>query len=682
MDSQTIELQAIQTYNENLLFLQRHDPVLFEKIHNLNTAIEKGYYRERYSLEYKEEGYFDVQEIDTGNWLYGSDSKKHAELAAKSIDFTKQNNLFETFYNVNFTEKLAKELGEMDVEETSMSGAAELIYYANQHAPKTTTMKKLYKFIFLGTGLGLHLSTIHEQLHSNIYFIIEDDLELFRLSLFVTNYKALTKNGALLIFSVFSDAAEFENNLKRFFYEHFIYNHYIKFFNILSHSNDKLVTIQNFIVGQNYLTFNYSALTTSLLRPLRHMKQGYPILNIETSYTGTPFSQKPVLLLGAGPSFQKNLEWLKHHHDQFIIVTVSALLSKLEELGIKPDIITHVHGFSDALPHIQKVKDPRFFDESICLFGGFSAPDFIAYFKPENVFIFEGSSRYKTDFGGLTSSNIGSVAYGLMLKFHTRSVYLLGLDFALDQESGQTHSQTHEYTNRIELKEDDQMGGAKDYKKSVLKTAGNFKDEVYTTLIFNGMKKECNAISACYRTQDTVTYNLSDGAFIDDTIPLELTQKSIDELPRINKDELYTQLFETFKTRAEHSFTDNEIDNLRKRVEYCNSLIAILDRHLQTPQPNLETYHYNLLGLFHALLTEEGEIGSSDLNYIITLYLQFVSGYIFDLINTREITNPKRLIKHLDRVVIPKIKKVISYFRDQVEDYLEFEEEKRRAGSN
>ena len=668
-----IEQTAIQTYSENLLFFQATQPELFRKIDSLTLAIEKGYYEEKYSLEYKND-YFDVLETKTGKWLYSMDSNKHAEVSAKSVDFKKTGNLYETFYNVNISKEFAKELEETGIEANSYSGAASLINYSNEYADKkTTTMKKLYKFIFLGTGLGLHITQIHKKLRSNIYFIIEDDLELFRLSLFVTNYKNLTDNGAELVFSVFDEDTEFQKNVNIFLSKHFIYNHFIKFFHLLSHSDKKLKTMQSIIVGQPYLTFNYSALTISILRPLIHLKNGYKLLDISSSYSDTLFSQKPVLLLGAGPSFQKNIEWLKNNHKNFIIVAVSALFSKLEELNIKPDIVTHVHGFSDALPHIRKVKDLSFFDKTISLFGGFSEPAFIEYFKQENVYIFEGSSRYKHGHGGMTSSNIGSLSYALMLSLYTKDLYLLGLDFALDQETGQTHSDNHEYVKNIKMEEDKEIGGELIYRTAVIKAKGNFRDEVFSTLLMDGWKNECNALSRFYRKKyNENVYNLSDGAFIDDTIPLMPDDNKLAALKAMDKDEVYKNLRALFDSKSENFLNEEELKDISSRIEYCDHLIDVINTHIKRNHQSLNEYHYNLLGVFQELLSEDEHPNTADLNYIITLYMQFVSGYIFDLINTKEITNYKRLIKHLDKVVMPQIIRVIRYFRDNLQEYLDF----------
>jgi hypothetical protein len=676
-NTQTIEQQALQTYQENLLFFQETQPNLFRKINSFNQAVEKGYYQQRYSLEYKDEGYFDVLELETGKFLYGSDSNKYASLAAQSIDFTKQDNLFETFYNLSFDEVNEQDLLTKDVIKYSYSTVASLINYSNKHASKeNTTMIKLYKFIFIGVGLGTHISTIDEKLHSNVYLLVEDDLELFHLSMFVTNYKDLTRNGAELFFSVFEEPSEFKNTVQSFLYAQFIYNHYIKFFHMLHHNEKRIKEIQNIIVTQTYLTFNYAALMTSLLRPLEYLKNSYKILNLNASYENTPLTQKPVLIIGAGPSFDKNTEWLKNNHQKFIIVIVSALMAKFEELNIKPDIITHVHGFEDAMPHIEKVKDIHFFDETIELFGGMSYPDFTTKFKQENVYIIEGSSRYKENFGGITSSNIGSLAYGLFLYFEAKNIYLLGLDFATDQETGQTHADIHSHTRKVDLQLNEEVGGGVEAKNEIIEIEGNFQDKVYTSLLFDAMRRECNAITATYKTDKSHSFNLSNGAKIESTTPLQPTDITLDET--IDKHKLYKELREIFDARSENFLTEKEREDIQKRLEYYDSVIEVLQKHLTLAKGDLNQYHYNLLGTFYNILSDDFQNKhTSDMNYIITLYLQFVSGYIFDLINTKEIKNKKKLIKQLDKVVIPQIIHVIQYFKDTMESLLKDIQKKR-----
>lgn len=673
MQASDIEAKALTTYRENLLFFQETDIRLYKKLQALDLAIEKGYYKERYSLEYKEEGYFDVLELESGKYLYGKNSNDYATLAASSINYEKVDNLFETFYDMNF-EKVDKEtLESTDLITYNKVAVASLINYSNEHANKAkTTMIKLYKFIFIGAGLGTHIQAIHNKLKSNAYLVVEDDLELFRLSLFVTNYKQITNEGAEIYFSIFDEPSEFKNMVQLFINRHYVYNHYIKFFRMLSHSDKRLKDIQNILATQTHLTFNYAALMTSLLRPLEYLEKGYKLLNITTSYKETPLAQKPVLIIGAGPSFDANIEWFKENHHKFIVVIVSALMSKLEELNIKPDIITHLHGFADAMPHIEKVKDMHFFDETIGLFGGMSYPDFTARFKRENIYIFEGSSRYKRDFGGLTSSNIGSVTYGLMLMLDATQSYLLGLDFATDQKTGQTHADTHAHTRQIDLTLKEEVGGAITIKNEVMEIEGNFQEKVYTSVLLDAMRRECNAVSKTFHTPQNKSYNLSDGAKINTAEPLHPNSKQIEELQPIDKRQLYKELRQCFDARSEDFLTKEELKDIELRLKYYDSVIEVLQKHVTLPHGDINQYHYNLLGTLKEILAEDmHDRHASDINYVIILYLQFVSGYIFDLINTKEIKNKKKLIKQLDKVIIPQITRVVSYFKEKMQKHYE-----------
>jgi hypothetical protein len=137
MHELSIEEKAIQTYQNNLLFLQETQPKVYEKITALENALEHGHYEEKYELQYKEEGYFDVLEKATQTWLYGKDSNEHAQLAAKSIDFTKKDNLFETFYDVLFTnEEDVASYDDAPIPDSQYSASARTIYYHNLYANK------------------------------------------------------------------------------------------------------------------------------------------------------------------------------------------------------------------------------------------------------------------------------------------------------------------------------------------------------------------------------------------------------------------------------------------------------------------------------------------------------------------------------------------------------------------
>jgi len=673
MHSQSIEEKAIQTYQNNLLFLQEKQPQVYEKIIALESALENGHYKERYELQYKEEGYFDVQEIATSKWLYSSDSNNYAKVAAQSINYEKKDNLFETFYNVYISEDDAKTYIDAPITDSSYSASAQIISYANRYAQdRDAKMKKIYKFIFFGTGLGTHLLEIHKKIHANVYFIIENDLELFRLSLFVTDYQQLTLNGAILYFSVFDDEDEFIENARKFFNEMFIYNQYLKYFAMLNHPEEKIKEFQKFIVGQGYLVFNYSAMTVSNLRPLEHLKEGYKILDISNRLLAdSKVQEKPFLILGAGPSLLANIEWLQKNQDKFLIVAVSAMLSSLEKYNIKPAIITHTHGFDDALPHVQKVKDMRFFDDTLLLFSTFTTPTFLSYFKKENIYLFQGTSTFKERFSGLGSSNIGALTYGLLTKFGLKNIYLLGLDFAINQKTGESHADSHAHLKKFDIEKTSYaLEEDINYIDSLIITKGNFKEKVKTNLIFNGFKKQCELFNKIFTLDDTKTYNLSDGAFIKGTLPLHTNDNQLVELPHLHRETLIQEIKRIFEEHSENYLTPRDIEAIHNKLEYIQNLKNIIESYAEKKYATMDKFHYHTLGLFRDILGEEANRDAADLNMVFEYYLKYISGYIFDIINTRSLQNEKRHIKELKKLISTQLLKIVNFYQEYLEEYL------------
>ena len=671
MQHQSIEEQAITTFTKNLAYFQKNHPETYEKIVALNSAIENAHYKEKYELQYKEDGYFDVYEAANDKYLYGASSIEHANLAAKSIDYKKYGNLFETFYNVEINEEDAATYDDVPIPSSQYSASARIINYHNRYASQEkTTLKKIYKFIFFGTGLGLHMTTIHQKIQSNVYFIVEDDLELFRLSLFTTDYEALTDNGAILFFSVFDDDDEFHKQAGKFLQEMFIYNHFLKFFHILSHPETKIKEFQKAVLSQGYLVFNYSALTSGILRPLVHLKEGYYLLDVSHPYSNPYLNTKPILILGAGPSIHKNLEWIKKNQDKFVIVAVSALFSLLEEHNIKPTIITHVHGFDDAMPHIHKVKDMSFFDDSIALFSSFATPEFVSYFKKENVFLFQGTSEFKKRFSSFSASNIGALTHGLLLRLGVKHSYLLGLDFALDPETGASHTASHAHvkklnTDKTEYDVEDNLA----YNKSVITTKGNFRERVNTMLIYNSFKRQCDLLTKLYADESNEIHNLSDGAFLKQTISTHPEDVQLEE--SLNKPEIYKSLHETFMQNAENHLTEEDIEGINEKIAYIRKLEEIVQTYAKRKYTNMDDFHYYLLQLYQDILSEEYSDAALELNNVITMYIQYTSGFVFDLINTKELDNPKHHIKQINKIVVKALLKLIKYYDDFLMKFME-----------
>ncbi len=227
---QDIEQKAIETYTKNLSYLSKEHPDLHRKIELLSLALQNGQYKEKYAIEYKEEGYFDLLELSTGKWLYGSHSGKLAKKAALGVNYNKTDGVIETFYNFKFDESAVNTAKNTDPTISSFATTAPVISYIDGIIDKkNTTMRKIYKFIFFGTGLGLHIDEIDRKIDASIYLIVEDNLEIFRASLFVTDYSRIGKKSKIH-FSIMDNDYSFKEKFNKFFHDAFIRNNYLKYF--------------------------------------------------------------------------------------------------------------------------------------------------------------------------------------------------------------------------------------------------------------------------------------------------------------------------------------------------------------------------------------------------------------------------------------------------------------------
>ena len=212
------------------------------------------------------------------------------------IDYKKDTNLFEATLAFNVSED---EIFKRDAKEI-IGEVLPIMTYVNENSNIKNDMIKINKFIFIGTGLGMQIHELQKNIDIDEFLIIEDDLELFRLSLFTTSYKQISLKTSLS-FAIAQDENMFLDTMKNFLSGTFYNNRYIKYSHFPIHTKNKIKHIKNAIATQSYLVFPYSMALNKFIRPLEYIGDDFNILHIATRYEKSIFSHKPVLLLGAGP---------------------------------------------------------------------------------------------------------------------------------------------------------------------------------------------------------------------------------------------------------------------------------------------------------------------------------------------------------------------------------------------
>lgn len=658
----SIEEQATQTYLDNISYFKEHQKELYEKIVALEVALDKGYHDSKYELEYKEEGYFDVKELTSGKYLYHDNSDEYAKLVAKSVDYRKVDNLFIVSPQFTFSKEALDILKKTGLNSNNAYATAPILSYIHSVIPPESTMKKIDKFIFFGVGLGVQVESVHQKIDADYYLLVEDDLELFRLSLFITNYKKMARSCDLT-FSIFEDVTEAKSTMTSFVEDSFMHNHYLKFIHALHHSDAKIRVMHEIIAAQPHIIFPYHAYLNKYFRPLGYIKEGYSFLNLIQNKT--LFGDKPVLVVAAGPSLQKNIQWLRKNQDKFIIMALTSTLRTLEKERIKPDIITHLDPFADfSLPHVENLTTKSFFEETVCFFAGQTPPEIMQMFKKENIFIYENGTFYKKGYGSIGAPCVGSMSYVLSLVLGAKDIYLLGLDLALDESTGSTHADTHAFAKVLDTSTVDKMQEVFEFKNSIIKVKGNFSKEVMTTANFYHSISSINQNTIYNKKATQNVYNLSNGAYFEDSIPMKIKELEMKNFKLLDKQGILS------KINSSNSLNEVEITSVMKMLQHAKKVRTILKKHKVSKHQSIDAYKYALLGL-SLDITQDKSREAEQLNLVNLSYMKYIYPYIFDMLNTKELKKPHVHIKKIDTLLIPKMIEIVEFFEERLELFFE-----------
>lgn len=596
---------VIYNYQNNIKYLQSHYHDIYNQILTLENNIDTQRYQERFELTL-EQGGLDIFDKTTNNYIYLQQSDKIKEIITQSINTKKDENLFETF----------------KIPQNPPVGYQKILDIYQHYTKKTYSMKKIQKFVFF--GVGLHVESIHNQIGAKTYLFIEENLELFRLSLFTTPYFAIA-DDAQLFFSIAQERKSFTQTVQNFLEEQFYYNQYIKFFHALHHSEEKLQQMHTQIVSASHLNFFYSSMLVQYMRSVYYLQQNYNFLNLLDPKLHNALSDKPTLLLAPGPSLTKNITWLQQHQNNFLIVALSATLPLLYEAQIKPDIITHFDGFERSEIHFHNVKDLTYFQNAIALFSTKTPLNIVNMFDKERIFFFESSTNFKKDFGSISAFCAGSSTYLILLALKIKEIYLLGLDLAVDQKTLQTHATNYHYN----LIGTTQENTTRDFRSSLIERRGNFTNNIKTTPNFAISIDAINTISLNLKTPQQHIYNLSDGAFLERTKPYHTNAISLQNLNKAD-------IFSLFKQSAQSTLQEEEKSSLKAFHNHATQILQNLhnykNKNIKTPQQLLDT----LIDLENTICSCE-ESSCELISDIYVNYTHFIYPYIFDLFNTEEI---------------------------------------------
>ncbi len=661
---ESIETLAIQRYHNNIKYFKASQPDVLKMLDVLGMAFDNGGLAPRYDLEYVV-NYFDAKELGSGNFLYGNNSDDISSKFSTIINFNKNNYYYEGI--PVFPRKCSTE--ETSDQVKGLEGVYPLMNYVLENTNETDSMIKIQKFIFLGVALGGHLAKIDDKIQAKEYLIIEDDIELFRLSLFTTDYAALAEKSTLT-FAIADDSPLFARKMATFLEETFFYNRYLKYAHFPTHSGAKLREIQNSIMSQSFISFPYKVELRKYLRPLEYMNTGYKIIDFSKPIKNELFESKPVLLITAGPSFHKNIEWLKENHEKFIIVAVSATLKTLYKYKIRPTIVTHIDGFTASLKHFELFPAREFLKDVLMILGPFAHELVKGFIPKENVFYYEEKSEYIKGFSGPQTPCVGSTSLLINLILGSKELYLLGLDLALDQKTGATHSLGHRYNEHHDMSNKDALKDTMSIRNNLIKVKGNFESTVYTNLVFKMSIDSLSMEIPYIKKNNQNIYNLNDGAYLESTITMSLKDINTSKLEVLNKNNVLKELKLTLQKSSVEVLSSKDMDSLKIRLNFSRKIAKkILKYSKKVNITNSDTFLSDLLGLVSEILKIRNR-ETRDLVLIYYSYFRYILPLVFGLFNTEGLKNKNQHIKRLNAMIEEELIDIEEIYSKTLSDFI------------
>lgn len=622
----------IQIYVKNLRFLEQEFPELYDRVEKLSQNFNNDSVTPKYSLEFLD-NYFDILNIDTHGFYYGCNSYEDADRRVEASNFTKDGSI----------DLLRKGMdGKNMIKGDHIKDVSPIIDYINENVDlDAVRFDKINKFVYLGVGLGLHIQGIHRKLNPLTILIIEPELEIFRLSLFVTDYTELAIDNRKIFFSIEDSPHERKNVLGQFY----IYHNYLNY-NIKHHlliQNDKFLydELVDFFSMNSATSFPYTSTMENIFRTLKFINEKHRFINTEYVKEKKILDDKKVLIVAAGPSLDNYIQWIFQHQDKFLIVAVDIVVKKLEKFAIVPDIVVSIDQ-SNLCAGFMETNDKEFLKDSAIVLLSQQHKLFMEVVKDKHLY-FSQSIPLVERLGYLGSvSNVGTMSYAFAVHFGAKEIYTIGTDAAFNQETGSRYAEDspnpqNDLNARMELK--DNLISIFD----VVEVKGNLVDTVKTNRSLLAFKDSFEHTTVSLKeVYEFEVFNLSNGVLIDNFTPMTKQQLEARISHYSAKEKNITQLFDSIS----EVLSDKDIafeGDLRK----INGIIKRVKSQYKLQIKNRQEFLDYKLEIMIWILKQSKEMKLTMFSRIFLMYIEVADIYINFIINLtqRELFNKQHMTK-------------------------------------
>jgi hypothetical protein len=535
-----------QIYTKNINFLQNNHKNIYQKLISLQNTNQQNY-----SIDFID-NHFDLVDKN-GNYTYNCDPFYDSNHRVSQLDKTSCFSLI-SLKPYNKT--------------TTIKDAVNSYNFVNDFQKNIIKEPKITnKFIFIGTMLGVHINDIHRNCNCLSYLIVEPCIEIFNLSLFLTDYTELL-SSAKIFFAIGDDISD---DIEKFLQYKNKYNNYIKFELASTKELPLIEKLSSSFISFNQMQYPFCQYLQSLENGYIYFEQN-GILDMGKNYD--ILDKKPILFIGAGPSLEQNKDFVSKNKDKFTIICASGALRRLQTLDIIPNIILTIDGQNRQVVKQFEV-DEKYYINSIIIASIKTNLEVFKIIKKANLFFVQDSLELFENYGILTGVTVGDVGLDIILRLGAKNIYMLGFDASVTKQ-GLTHDSSSWAKKQVDTKNDYDIiqNDGIDTTKYLCEVKGNFQKTVKTFLFYKDMIKHIDSLSLSKNSNVNI-FNLSDGAYFYDCIPTKADKLNLDSFKDFDKNTINKQIISSLNSIKKTKLNQKDISDIKKEKKIVQKLMAI-----------------------------------------------------------------------------------------------------------
>lgn len=579
--------------SDNLDAFKKYSPDIYSEFSN--------YKEKRFFVIYDADGNINVLDRESGRLLYGSNPVAET---INNYEEYKKSPLHKPFFTV-FKDSavcktnpvhtsLMRSLGDVQVSLIRKSMEDSISYLSKSDESNQSFSdvsygvlpEKIGRLFWFSTGLGFDLEKMYKENRVSDLYLIEPNKDIFFASMQMIDWAyildKMNKLGLSIYIGLSDDVDELVDDLTievykggrhrvagSFIYSAFYLDGYDKIFEKVKNQIDL-----KFFSGYGF----YDDARLSIAHTVGNFKNGVPCLRSDVSKI-KDFGQRdwPVFVIGNGPSLDSDIEFIKNHSSDVIIVSCGSALSTLYKNQIKPNIHVELERTADVVTFIKSNYDDSE-DFSIYLkdvfFIGASQvhPDAFSLFDSKGQMLKDveaGSLMMHKIFGAEGVSLIGRIApscvhigftSAILLGF--RNIFFFGVDMGyVDREYHHSKSSLYEKMN------DESKKTWTPKAAGEIEFDSNFGEgQVYSSGYLPMFKNELETIIISWKNTfpDSISVlNCSDGAKIEGADPIRSSDIIFSDFGKVDAQVLSKILNSYF------SFIPEDIDAVSSELNRC-----------------------------------------------------------------------------------------------------------------